>query len=232
MTCLGCGPDDAPGGDAGVGPPSASGDAVEKPGPPTPVAGASAVREYERRKAKREEAIRTRHPRLGGLILFLSDEPASTTAWAKGAVGERKLGAGLDGLVDAGVVALHDRRIPGSKANIDHIAVTPAGVWVIDAKRYSGQVAKRDGGGWFSTDLRLYVGRRDCTKLIGVMAKQVTAVRAALGDQWAEVPVRPVLCFVDGEWGFFSRSFELDGVLVAWPKATRELLTRPGPYTP
>ena len=32
-------------------------------------AGASAQREYERRKAKREERIRTAHPKLGGLIL-------------------------------------------------------------------------------------------------------------------------------------------------------------------
>jgi hypothetical protein len=176
--------------------------------------------------------VRTRHPRLGGLILALTEEPQSTTAWAKGAVGEQKLGAGLDSLAAAGVVSLHDRLIPGTKANIDHIAVTPSGVWVIGAKRYSGQVAKRDVGGWFSTDVRLYVGRRDCTKLVTAMAKQVAAVRKALGPDWADVPVRPVLCFVDAEWGLFAKPFEIDGVLVAWGKALRERLAQPGPYKP
>lgn len=202
------------------------------PPPARSAAGGSALREYERRKTQREDRIRSRHPRLGGLILALSDEPQSTTAWAKGAVGEQKLGAGLDSLAAAGVVALHDRLIPGTKANIDHLVVTPSGVWVIDAKRYKGQVAKKDVGGWFSNDLRLYVGRRDCTKLVGAMAKQVAAVRKALGAEWEDVPVRPALCFVDAEWGFFAKPFELDGVVVSWPKAVREMLARPGPYTP
>lgn len=201
------------------------------PAGPVSAAGGSAQREYERRKTKREDSIRWRHRHLGGLILALTDDPQSTTAWAKGAEGERRLGAGLDTLAAAGVVALHDRLIPGTRANIDHLTVTPTGVWVIDAKRYQGQVAKRDVGGWFSTDVHLYVGRRDCTKLATAMAKQVAAVRAALGDGWADVPIRPVLCFVDAEWGWFAKPFELNSVLVAWPKAVRELLAKPGPNT-
>ena len=36
-------------------------------------AGASARREFERRKAKREERIRSKHPKLGGLMLAVSD---------------------------------------------------------------------------------------------------------------------------------------------------------------
>jgi hypothetical protein len=43
-------------------------------------AGASARREFERRKAKREERIRTKHPKLGGLMLAVSDDQQSTTA--------------------------------------------------------------------------------------------------------------------------------------------------------
>lgn len=199
---------------------------------PISTAGGSAQREYERRKAKREDGIRARHPHVGGLILALWDDPQSTTAWARGAAGERKLGAGLDGLADAGVVALHDRLIPRSKANIDHIAVAPSGVWVIDAKRYTGQVAKRDVGGWLKTDLRLYVGRRDCTKLVAGMAKQVMAVRSALAGEWTEIPVQAALCFVDADWKWFAKPFRLDGVLVTWPRALREMLTKPGPYTP
>jgi hypothetical protein len=198
---------------------------------PQAAAGRSAQREYERRKLKRETDVRARHRRLGGLILALSDEPQSTTAWAKGAEGERRLGAGFDALATAGVVTIHDRRIPGSRANIDHIAVAPSGVCVIDAKRYRGQVTKRDVGGWFSTDYRLYVGRRDCTKLVGAMTRQLDAVQRALGDAHADVPVRPVLCFVDSDWQWFAKPFELDGGLVAWPKVVREQLMQAGPLT-
>ncbi len=99
-------------------------------------AGASAQREYERRMTRREEQIRTRHPKLGGLILALSDDPQSTKAWASGAKGEVALGARLDKQTSESIAVLHDRRIPGTKANIDHIVVMAGGVFVVDAKRY------------------------------------------------------------------------------------------------
>ena len=102
------------------------------------VAGASAQREYERRKNKRETRIREAHLRMGGLSLALRDDPQSTKAWATGAQGEERLGRQLDGLVGDGVHVLHDRRIPPTKANIDHIFVCASGVFVIDAKKYQG----------------------------------------------------------------------------------------------
>ena len=37
-------------------------------------------------------------------------------------------------------MVLHDRLRPGTTANIDHPAEPPTGVWMIDAKRYNGQV--------------------------------------------------------------------------------------------
>ena len=98
-------------------------------------------------KATREARIRTAHPRIGGLVLALSADPQSTTAWAVGARGEELLATGLDGLAEQGVHALHDRRIPGSRSNIDHIAIAPSGVYVIDAKRYTGRPNLRVEGG-------------------------------------------------------------------------------------
>jgi hypothetical protein len=92
--------------------------------------GASARREYERRQAKRETRIREKHPKLGGLILALSDDPQSTTAWDTGAVGEERLGRRLNELSSDTMRVLHDRRIPGTRANIDHIAVTATGIYV------------------------------------------------------------------------------------------------------
>jgi hypothetical protein len=184
------------------------------------VAGASAQREFERRRTRREDRIRAAHPRLGGLILALSGEPQSTQAWATGADGERALGERLDEIAAGGAVALHDRRIPGTRANIDHIVVAPAGVFVIDAKKYAGKVEKRDVGGLFKKDERLYVGRRDCSKLVEGMRNQVGVVRAVLAsrDEGAEVPVTGALCFVGAEWPFFARPMQFADVVVAWPK--------------
>ena len=103
------------------------------------VPGASARREFERRHARREDRVRSEHRRLGGLILALSDNPQSTKAWDTGALGEERLGARLNELVGDSLRVLHDRKVPGSSANIDHLAVTPHGVFVIDAKRYQGR---------------------------------------------------------------------------------------------
>jgi len=70
---------------------------------------------------------------------------------------------------------LHDRRIPGSKANLDHIAVTPSGVYVIDAQRYRGRRPQTqvDSGLFRPRTEHLIVGRRDSTKLVVGMHKQV-----------------------------------------------------------
>ena len=100
-------------------------------------AGASARRECERRRQRREQRIRERFGPLGGIAVALSSQPAHERAWASGAEGEEELAARLARwTADAGVVLLHDRRIPGSSANIDHLAIGPTGVYVIDAERY------------------------------------------------------------------------------------------------
>jgi len=185
------------------------------------VAGSSARREYERRKAKDEERLRQKWGKLGGIAVALSDEKQSTKAWATGAVGEERLGARLDSLVSESVAVLHDRRIPGTKANIDHIAVTTAGVWVIDAKRYKGRPELRIEGGILRPKVeRLLVGRRDCTKLVDGVLKQVGLVRDVVGD----IPVVGSLCFVEADWPLIGGAFATRGVQVLWPKRLAKLL--------
>ncbi len=191
-------------------------------------AGRSAAREWRRRRERREQAVRSRYGRLGGVVLALSDDPHSTASWAYGASGERALGKLLDPLRDEGMAVLHDRRIPGSKANIDHLVVAPWGVFVIDAKNYKGRVEKRDRGGLFSTDYRLYVGGRDRTALIAGMTKQVDAVRKARGDEFANVQICKAICFVEADWPLFARPIELDRVHVCWPGALGKLLRTEG----
>ena len=192
-------------------------------------AGASARREFERRKARREDRIRSAHPKLGGLILAVSDDPQSTTAWAVGALGEERLGQGLDRLAGDTVRLLHDRRIPGSRANIDHIAVTANGVYVVDAKKYKGRPHLKVDGGLFRPRVeRVLVGSRDCTRLVDGVLKQVEVVRALLD---ADLPVRGVLCFVDADWPLIGGHFSTRGVQAVWPKKVYSQLQAEGPLT-
>lgn len=188
------------------------------------VAGASARREHERRKDAREQRIRTNHPKLGGLILALSDDPQSTRAWQGGAIGEEILAERLKELPDPALV-LHDRRIRGTRANIDHIAVTPAGVWVIDSKRYKGQrPALQVEGGLIRPRVEiLRVGGRDKTKLVDGVRSQVERVSAAVAD--ADVRVRGALCFVDADWPVIGGAFTVHDIDVLWPKLLLKRLT-------
>lgn len=187
-------------------------------------AGASALREYERRKTRRDEQIRTRHPKLGGLILALSDDPQSTKAWASGAKGEAALGARLDKQASDSIAVLHDRRIPGTKANIDHVVVTAAGVLVVDAKRY---VDKRpelrvEGGILRPRVEKLMVGGRDQTKLVDGVVGQVERIRTALADETIEVS--GVLCFIDADWPLVGAFFFTRGVRVVSPRKLSKIL--------
>ena len=190
-------------------------------------AGASARREFERRKARRDERIRAKHPKLGGLILALSDDPQSTAAWNIGASGEEKLGRSLASQASATLQLLHDRRLPRSRANIDHIAVTASGVYVIDAKKYRGRPHLESEGGLFRPRTqRLLVGSRDCTKLVDGVLHQVEVVRGLVDPA---ITITGVLCFVDADWPLLGGDFVTRGVLTVSPKKLRATLQAPGP---
>lgn len=181
------------------------------------VAGGSARREYERRKNAREQRIRAQHPKLGGLILALSDEPQSTRAWEQGAVGEELLAARLKELPSNARV-LHDRRISGTRANIDHIVIAPSGVWVIDAKRYKGKrpALHVEGGILRPRTESLRIGGRDGTKLVNAVTSQVQRVTAALANPG--VDVFGVLCFLESDWPLFGGDFTVNDIRVLWPR--------------
>lgn len=188
-----------------------------------PSAGASANAEYQRRKAKDEAATRAAWGKLGGIAVALTPERSSTRVWATGAIGEEIVGAKLDAIASDKIRVLHDRRIPKSKANIDHIVVTPGGVWVIDTKRYvDTRIEKRVEGGLFSPRVEKLWVRGDKTSLVTGMTKQVALVEAAVPG----VPVKGVLCFVDGDWAWFADPFTVSDVLVLWPKKLVQLLSK------
>ena len=234
--------------DCHAGQPELGGDAPKQRAQRAPLAagsaGSSAQRTYERRggreRERKEQAVaddaawrsraKAAHPVLGRLAAAVTPKPIAgpesqaTRAWAEGAAGERRVAEILAAC--PGVIALHDRRIPGTRSNIDHVAVSATGVFVIDAKRYEGAVEVRDRGGWLRYDPHLYVGGRDRTKLLDGLERQCGVVRSVLdGRGHGAVAVSGVLCFVGSEWRrFFRRPLELRGMHVVWPAALDGLL--------
>jgi Nuclease-related domain len=208
------------------------------PAPPFRSSERFGKKEEHRVEADREwrEKVKAEHPFVGRIATALTPkaqmrpEPQHVRSWAAGAPGEARVGEILEGL--EGVVALHDRRIPGRRRNIDHIAITPAGVWVIDAKRYvDSKVEFRDTGGMFCCDERLMVGGRDRTRLVDDMAWQVQSVFNAVDGLLDEKVVRPALCFVEATWPLMTRRPSLvRGVAICWPLSLPGLLSRPGPF--
>jgi hypothetical protein len=99
-------------------------------------------------------------------MLAVAKPPPSIAAWSRGAMGERLVAAQLSRAARHGrVIVLNDRRIPGSRANIDHIVVGPLGIYVVDTKRYTpSKIERRSTGGiLWGRPARLFVGGRDKT---------------------------------------------------------------------
>ena len=108
--------------------------------------------------------------------------------YERGAAGESETAARLDELRAYGWVILHDLRWPGRpRANIDHIAIGPGGVYVIDSKNWSGSVAVLDG-------VLRQNGRWRENEVTGA-AEAALAITGVLG----QVPATGVLCFVREE---------------------------------
>jgi len=111
---------------------------------------------------------------------------ADQRAWSVGAEGERQVAEMLARMQRYGWTALHDVRWPGRpRANIDHIAIGPGGVVIIDAKNWSGTVAVQDGV------LRQNGYRRE--RAVDGVAQASAAVTALLAPQHRTAS-RAVLC--------------------------------------
>jgi hypothetical protein len=197
------------------------------------VAGGSARANAERLRADQQERhaqLKRDRPVVGRILLAVRDEPEAGASWAKGARGEEEYGCGLDRMAaapDHAINVLHDRRIPRSKANIDHIVITADGVWVVDTKRYRsarvGKTISPDGP-------KLVVDGRTETRLVNAVKRQVGLVRDALPG-CDEVPVRGALCFVDAEFSLFAKPFAIDGIVVSWGRAlNQQHLLATGPF--
>jgi hypothetical protein len=134
-------------------------------------------------------------------------------------------------LAGTGVKLLHDRRLVGhGAANIDHLAVGPGGITVIDTKNYRGKVSTERVGGLFSERRTLLrVGGRDCTHLVTGVEKQIEVVQAIVDRlEPSRVDVRGALCFINPDGLPLWRSQSVRGVVIDGTRAVAKLARRPG----
>ncbi len=207
---------------------------AEEPDLELGAAGASGRREYERRRAARKARTRARHPHIGGLLLALQGTPEHEKAWATGAAGEEELAAFLARRCHEAIV-LHDRRMPRSRANIDHLAVAPSGVFVIDAKRYKGKIDVRKP---FFGHPSLFIAGRNKTKLVEGLARQREVVRSALAETIPEMPVHACFCFLNPEGQASGsglplfRTLSINGFQLLYPRKLSKRLNASGALGP
>ncbi len=196
--------------------------------------GSSALREYERRHQRREDHAREVLGGLGVLLSRVIDEPSSTKVWRQGASGEVRTAARLaKHLAGSGVRLLHDRRIPGHRrANIDHVAVGPGGITVIDSKMHRGRIRVERVGGLFSPRRSaLLIEGRDRTRLVDGVERQIEFVRAGLACP--HLPeIRGALCFANPEGLPLLRQLSVRDIVIDGPKSIARLAARPGELAP
>ncbi len=138
----------------------------------------------------------------------------TTEAWKKGYEGEVRTGQQLDDLPE-GYTVLHDLRLPGTRANIDHVVIGPTGVFTVETKNYSSDVTIRSG-----------TARRAGRSMDPVLAQangQASALRRVLRCE-----VRAVVC-VQGAGvalqGWFAKPV-VDGVRFCSGRRLGDVLTR------
>ncbi|MFJ7297618.1 nuclease-related domain-containing protein [Streptomyces collinus] len=132
------------------------------------------------------EAARLRAPQGGlwrrvlawlGLDVGARRREAVAARWDLGAAAEARTADMLTAIEAAGWVVLHDRALPRSRANLDHVLVSPCGtaVVVLDTKRWHAQrqtVLLRG---------RVHCGREDRHRQIEAVARYAARVAEAVG---------------------------------------------------
>lgn len=105
----------------------------------------------------------------------------------------------LDSAADAGVLALHDRRMPGRRGRLAHLALGPGGVYVIDVVRAKhASVVVRVVDELDPDTHELVVGGRPMSQAVSAARGRVAIVRGVLDEvELTTVPATGVLCFVD-----------------------------------
>lgn len=95
----------------------------------------------------------------------------------------------LDPLRGLGWTVLHDRRVPGSAANVDHLVIGPNRAWLIDSKAWDGRIKLLGDG-------RLWYGRTCLDNTIQLVRWAAARVEAVLAEAAPEdgFALQAVIC--------------------------------------
>jgi len=131
------------------------------------------------------------------------------------------------------VVVLHDRRIPGrGRANIDHIAIGPGGVTVIDSKSSRGTVQLGSAGS-IQRHQVLLINGRDRTRQLEALERQITRVAATLQRHGVgDIDVHGALCFPFMRRPWLHANRARNGVITVDPAHIAKLANRAGRLLP
>jgi hypothetical protein len=117
---------------------------------------------------------------VGWRLRFHPSEQARS--WRRGVAGEQQTARLLDRLGRDGYVVLHDLAVPGSPANVDHLVIGPSGVFVVDSKQWTGNVAQGPDGLVWHNHYRL-------DRALATVRWEAETLGRLLG-----VPAAPLLC--------------------------------------
>lgn len=152
-------------------------------------------------------------------------DPDRRSRWRRGAAGERTTAALLEPLALAGWVVLHDRRVPGMAANIDHLVASPSIVWVLDSKVWRGDIVRLGDG-------ELWYADAPVRERVLVIVHIAEAVRAALArlPKLASIDVAAA-CVIQGARAPSRSSATVDGVVLLTPRQLVPHVTERCPVT-
>jgi hypothetical protein len=120
--------------------------------------------------------------------------PDEIETWRADARAERRNARSLDRLARAGFTVLHDRSLPDSAGNIDHLVVGPSGAWLVETDTHAGPLRSNQAGLWSGK-----VPLRPMLSLVSWMGDKVaTALVADLPEGW-QIDAQPVVAFARAE---------------------------------
>ncbi|MGW2255411.1 nuclease-related domain-containing protein [Kitasatospora sp. NPDC001660] len=127
-----------------------------------------------------------------GWLVALAQAPQSTTAWRSGAEGERATERLLRPLARRGWHVLHDRALPFTRANVDHLVVGRRGLFAVDSKNWQARGARVQFDGRTGT---LWYGRQETNKTVTTAQWEATRAASAIGARLGSpVTVSAIVC--------------------------------------